>query len=95
VLFRVAQEALTNVVKHAQATQVDLSLGVEPEHIELRINDNGQGFDLAALRALPREGIGLRNMRERLAAIGGRFDVHSDVARHPQDPQHGTLVLAT
>lgn len=95
VLFRVAQEALTNVVKHAQATQVDLSLGFEPDHIELRINDNGQGFDLDALRALPREGIGLRNMRERLAAIGGRFDVHSDVARRPQDPQHGTLVLAT
>lgn len=95
VLFRVAQEALTNVAKHARASQVDLSLSFEPEQIELRINDNGAGFDPDALRALPREGIGLRNMRERLAAIGGRFDVHADVARHPQDPHHGTLVLAT
>lgn len=95
VLFRVAQEALTNVVKHAQATHVDLSLSFEPGQIELHINDNGQGFDQAALRAHPREGIGLRNMRERLAAIGGRLDVHADRARHPQDPHHGTLVLAT
>lgn len=95
VLFRVAQEALTNVAKHARASHVDLSLSFEPDRIELRINDNGQGFDLAALRAHPREGIGLRNMRERLAAIGGQFEVHTDMARAPQDPNHGTLLLAT
>ncbi|HIV70220.1 MAG TPA: cache domain-containing protein [Candidatus Aquabacterium excrementipullorum] len=103
VLFRVAQEALTNVAKHAQATQVDLSLAFEPDHIELRVNDNGQGFDVDEVSAHPTAGIGLRNMRERLAAIGGRLEVHADQPPGPQpahnatadEPVHGTLVMAT
>ena len=98
VLFRVAQEALTNVAKHARADQVDLTLSFEPDQIELRVNDNGRGFDTAAVLAHPTQGIGLRNMRERLASVGGRFEVHADLA--PADgptPDHatGTLVLAT
>lgn len=100
VLFRVAQEALTNVAKHAQATEVDLSLAFEPGHIELRINDNGRGFNVDAVSAHPTAGIGLRNMRERLAAIGGRLEVHADQRMGPLEPGfedavHGTLVMAT
>jgi two-component system NarL family sensor kinase len=99
VFFRVAQEALTNVAKHARATQVDINLAFEPDAIELRINDNGRGFDTRAVLSHPTQGIGLRNMRERLAAIGGRFEVHADEVAHPSaqaDPAeaHGTLVLA-
>lgn len=101
VLFRVAQEALTNVAKHSQATEVDLSLAFEPGHIELRINDNGCGFNVDAVSAHPTAGIGLRNMRERLAAIGGRLEVHADQHLGPLQPGlvddavHGTLVMAT
>ena len=100
VLFRVAQEALTNVAKHSQATEVDLSLAFEPGHIELRINDNGCGFNVDAVSAHPTAGIGLRNMRERLAAIGGRLEVHADQLAGPMQPGledavHGTLVMAT
>ncbi|MEY4764056.1 MAG: hypothetical protein RI907_729 [Pseudomonadota bacterium] len=101
VLFRVAQEALTNVAKHAQATQVDLSLSFEPDAIELRINDNGRGFPTAAVLAHPTQGIGLRNMRERLATVGGRFEVHADQVPNPshlhtqEEAAHGTLVIAT
>ena len=91
------------VAKHAQATQVDLSLAFEPDHIELRVNDNGQGFDVDEVSAHPTAGIGLRNMRERLAAIGGRLEVHADQPPGPQpahnatadEPVHGTLVMAT
>lgn len=100
VLFRVAQEALTNVAKHARATHVDLSLTFEPHHIELRVNDNGLGFNVDAVSAHPTAGIGLRNMRERLSAIGGRLEVHADQTEGPlpavgDDAGHGTLVLAT
>lgn len=100
VLFRVAQEALTNVAKHARATTVDLSLAFEPEHIELRINDDGRGFDVDRISAHPTAGIGLRNMRERLAAIGGRLEVHADqpskaAPMGADDALHGTLVMAS
>lgn len=71
VLFRVAQEALTNIDKHAQASHVELRLIQAGGAVRLAIVDDGVGFDLAAVEADPKRGIGLRNMRERLAAIGG------------------------
>jgi two-component system NarL family sensor kinase len=85
-LFRVAQEALTNVRKHSHATKVDLALAFDARHVRLDITDDGRGFDEAAVQADPRSGIGLRNMRERVAAIGGRLDVLSDST--------GTSILA-
>ena len=77
-LFRIAQEALTNVVKHAQATQVMVVLALTETCVTLQITDNGQGFDPAAL-APPalRLGWGLLNMRERAEAIGGCCDISS------------------
>ena len=77
-LFRVAQEALTNVHKHAQAQHVRLSLAFHRAHVQLEVRDDGVGFDEAALNLDPRRGIGLRNMRERMGAIGCTLDVHSD-----------------
>jgi two-component system, NarL family, sensor kinase len=72
MLFRVAQESLTNIVKHAQAQQVSLLLRFAPEGgVQLQVCDDGQGFDLQAVQEDPQRGIGLRNMRERLASIGG------------------------
>ncbi|VTU32704.1 Signal transduction histidine-protein kinase/phosphatase DegS [Variovorax sp. PBS-H4] len=76
-LFRVTQEALTNVRKHARARQVRIALDFEPRGVRLEVNDDGVGFDLAATQLDPNRGIGLRNMRERISAIGGRLDLHS------------------
>jgi len=77
-LFRVAQEALTNVRKHAKARQVRIVLAFDRRSVQLEVGDDGTGFDQAALELDPKRGIGLRNMRERVAAIGGRLGVRSD-----------------
>ena len=77
VLFRVTQEALTNVRKHAGAGQVEMHLVHNADRLTLSIEDNGCGFDSDAETHHPRRGIGLRNMRERLDAIGGTLEIHS------------------
>jgi two-component system NarL family sensor kinase len=76
-LFRVTQEALTNVRKHAQAKRVHIALGFSEERVRLAIGDDGIGFDVAAMQLDPRRGIGLRNMRERMESIGGTLRVDS------------------
>ena len=76
-LFRVTQEALANVAKHAQAQQVLLELTFAGEGLALDIGDDGQGFELDRVQLDPRRGIGLRNMRERLESIGGSFEVRA------------------
>ncbi len=89
VFFRVAQESLTNMAKHSQAEQVDLALCFDEDPGELRmsITDNGCGFDTLAVHQNPSLGIGLRNMRERLEAIGGRLAISAA-------PGHGTQIQA-
>lgn len=79
VLFRVTQEALTNVAKHAKAHSVLIRLAFGDEGVSLAVNDDGRGFDVNAVMQHPTRGIGLRNMRERLATVGGRFEIHSHV----------------
>jgi signal transduction histidine kinase len=73
VLFRIFQEALTNVVRHAKASAVEVSLDERPGLFELRIHDNGVGMTEAQIRD-PRS-IGLLGMRERAEFIGGSFDI--------------------
>ncbi|MDE1180254.1 cache domain-containing protein [Paraburkholderia sp.] len=77
VLFRIAQEALTNIVRHAQADRAALSLEVSKNEVTLAIADNGRGFDVARVQADPRAGVGLRNMRERLDTLGGDLALSS------------------
>ena len=77
VLFRVTQELLTNIQKHSQASRVDLRLLFSASGVELRVQDNGRGFDAKAIGRDPSRGIGLRNLRERLAAIDGRLELQS------------------
>ena len=77
-LFRIAQEALTNVVRHAAARRVTLKLEVAPKSVVLSIRDDGRGFDVERMQADARSGIGLRNMRERLDAIGGTLSLTSE-----------------
>jgi two-component system NarL family sensor kinase len=77
VLFRVAQESLTNIEKHAEATRVQLRLVFHANGLRMRFIDDGIGFDVPAIRIDPRRGIGLRNMRERVESIGGAFAIVS------------------
>lgn len=78
-LLRVAQEALSNIRKHAQASQVGLELEYGRGEVRLSIADNGRGFDPAARRlrsgAPDRSGFGLLSMRERVEALGGTLEV--------------------
>jgi len=76
-LFRIAQEALTNVAKHARATEVTVALKAGPDTVILSIADNGRGFDTAARPERPSARLGLVGMRERAEAIGGKLRVES------------------
>lgn len=78
--YRVAQEALTNIERHSNATEVHISIVVSGRWLVLSIKDNGKGFDVASLNRnkSPMVGIGLRNMHERLSYHKGVFVVKSD-----------------
>ncbi len=84
-LFRVAQEALANVVKHSQASSAHIELTADAKVLRIRILDAGKGFDPDLDRA--RGGIGLISMCERLRLVGGKLFVRSELMR-------GTEVLA-
>lgn len=84
-LFRIAQEALSNVARHAHAREVVITLEVADERQRLSISDDGAGFDSAAPR--PAASWGLASMLERADAIGGRLRVQSA-------PGRGTMVTA-
>jgi two-component system sensor histidine kinase UhpB len=87
-LFRVAQEALTNSGKYAQATQTGVTLAGEDGAVVLTVTDNGRGFDPAATTGPTRQGgLGLYGMRERVELLGGQFEI--DAA-----PDRGTRVVA-
>ncbi|MDF0676083.1 MAG: PAS domain S-box protein [Nitrospira sp.] len=85
-LFRVMQESVQNVVKHAQATTVTVQLRGSSKGVGLSIIDNGKGFDPLDLRAHHR-GLGLCSMEERLRQLHGFFRIQSR-------PSHGTKVCA-
>jgi two-component system, NarL family, sensor histidine kinase UhpB len=85
--YRVAQEALTNIARHAEATAVQVDLCWQPGWIELRVADDGRGFDSAAIPISRSGGLGLRGMRERLALLGGELAVESS-------PGQGTRLTA-
>jgi two-component system NarL family sensor kinase len=72
-LFRVAQEALRNVERHAQATHIDIRLDDSDDKLVLRITDDGVGFDVKNIELSKDRGIGLTNMRERVERNGGQF----------------------
>ncbi len=75
-LYRIAQEALNNVVKHARATEVKLSLQMEHDRVELRICDDGRGFEPDSV---PAGRMGLNIVRERARSIGATVEVSSQV----------------
>jgi PAS domain S-box-containing protein len=83
-IYRIAQEALHNTVKHARATNVEIKMGQEPERITLEIFDDGSGFD--AQGDFPGH-LGLRSMRERTSRLGGKLEIESA-------PDMGTRIRA-
>ncbi len=84
-LFRVCQEALSNIAKHSEAENAHVQLSANAKGVSLRISDDGRGFD-TALRD-PEKGIGLESMCERIRLVGGKLSVYSQVTK-------GTEVLA-
>lgn len=74
-LFRITQEALTNIARHAQASRVGLDLAAGETHIQLKITDNGKGITVAD-RMKP-QSFGIRGMIERAHALGGRLSFDS------------------
>lgn len=83
LLFRIAQEAVTNAVKHASPSRIDLRLTRVGDRVELRIRDDGVGFDAATVE----RGIGTSGMQERVASFDGSLAVVST-------PDRGTTVTA-
>jgi signal transduction histidine kinase len=82
-LYRITQEALNNIVKHARASRAAVHLDCRPGHARLRISDDGRGFDP---EAIPPGRLGMNIMRERAQAIGAILCIESE-------PGQGTSVL--
>jgi signal transduction histidine kinase len=86
-LYRVAQEALTNVARHAHASQVEVKIQKLDGAVSMKIKDDGKGFqEQRVLRARKNNRLGMLGMRERLEMVGGHFSVEST-------PGKGTTVL--
>jgi signal transduction histidine kinase len=88
--FRLTQEALTNVVRHAAAHRVDITLHATADALRLTIHDDGRGFDVgtARRRAASGESLGLLSMQERVTQVGGQLQIRSI-------PGQGTTLDAT
>lgn len=78
ILFRVIQEILNNIAKHAAATEISLNLDKVADGFEITVSDNGRGFDAAGIKS---EGIGLRNIRDRIKLINGNLDIKSEIGK--------------
>jgi signal transduction histidine kinase len=85
-LFRIFQETLTNVARHADATEVRVALAREPASLVLSMRDNGQGFKVDEAARSP--SLGLAGMRERVFSVAGELDIQST-------PGEGTTVTVT
>jgi len=87
-LYRVAQEALTNIARHAHASVVDVSIDKLPNGIGMKIKDDGKSFQVdRILQAKKNKRLGLLGMRERIEMVGGNFTVESA-------PGKGTTIRA-
>jgi signal transduction histidine kinase len=82
-IFRILQEALTNITKHANATQVQIHLIFEPKEVRVAIEDNGRGFDVDL--STGKKSWGLIGMQERATLLGGQFYLHTA-------PGKGTMI---
>lgn len=86
-VFRIVQEALTNVVKHSQATRASVVVAYDEGHIVIRIEDNGKGFDAPEEGVAPSVGFGLSSIEERVKMLGG-------VHKFSSSMESGTTIAA-
>lgn len=88
-LYRIAQEALSNIAKHAKASRISISLHHDAQTVTLKVADDGLGFDIgeSVARREGHTGLGLISMRERTELLGGNFQIHSA-------PNGGTSISA-
>ncbi|MGZ3814950.1 MAG: sensor histidine kinase [Mucilaginibacter sp.] len=84
ILFRILQEVLNNIIKHSNATQVDIKLEYKTAAIDLQVIDNGAGFDLYEMPE-GQKGMGLRNIQKRAEIVGGEVFIQSQ-------PGQGTCI---
>jgi len=84
-LYRIAEEALNNTLKHSDAHQVSVEIHASGQQVELVVIDNGCGFDPD--QKMDAGGMGLSSMRERAAAVGGSIEIQSS-------PGEGTQIIA-
>ena len=79
VIYRIFQETLTNIVKHAQATHVSIAIQKEAEMFSFKVEDDGKGFDLRhhEVRSVTEKGLGLTTMKERVRMLGGSLNIWS------------------
>jgi signal transduction histidine kinase len=83
LMYRAAQEALSNLIRHSRATRIEMALEASPGGVKLTIQDNGVGFDVARMFSAPASvagGIGLRSIRDQAEVLGGRLAIHSSTA---------------
>lgn len=81
VLYRVVQEALTNVARHARATRAAVTLGAHDGLVTATVEDDGCGFDVKGVLASQDQGLGLFGMQERASLVGGRLRIDSEPGR--------------
>jgi signal transduction histidine kinase len=87
-IFRIVQEALNNIIKHADATNVNIKVDYLPAKVNILVRDNGKGFNLDLVQTrIGRTSLGLAGMEERAMLLGGSLEVHSR-------PHYGTEVEA-
>jgi signal transduction histidine kinase len=91
VAYRTAQEALTNVSKHAQATKVEIDLSLAGGVLSLEISDNGRGLETNDLEKV--RSFGIRGLHERARTVGGWVDLSSHQAASSATGQHGTTLI--
>ncbi len=80
-LYRIVQEALTNIVRHARATRVDVLLERRGDQVVVVVEDNGTGFDADTTRFMQKGHLGLAGMQERAEMLGGSLIVESTAGR--------------
>jgi two-component system NarL family sensor kinase len=86
IIYRIVQETLNNILKHAASRKIIIHLHYRPEEITLTITDNGKGFDLTPLDLDKSYGLGIKNMHNRAQLMGARFQISSTLGE-------GTSVL--
>ena len=86
-IYRIIQELVNNALKHACATKINVEVISEPKRLFARVTDNGKGFDVSEEHHMERKGKGLQNIRDRVVALNGIFDVWSK-------PGQGTEISA-